>query len=87
MYNEERMYNVNELDDLEQIKAALSQLDLKGTDDTVTQAMTVVSLAAELVVKGRAVKAEVLLNEMKKRTFFQQPESQDVSRRCPRTTR
>lgn len=81
------MYNVNELDDLEQIKAALSQLDLKGTDDTVTQAMTVVSLAAELVVKDRAVKADVLLNEMKKRTFLQQPESLDVSRQCPRTSR
>ena len=61
------MRPVNELDDLEQIKAAISRLDTKGANETVTQAMTIVSLAAEHVVKGQAVKADLLLDEMKMR--------------------
>jgi len=61
------MHNMNELADLEQIKVAISQLDSRGTNETVTQAMTIVSLAAEHVVKGLAVKADVLLDEMKMR--------------------
>lgn len=60
------MHNTKELDDLEQIKAAISQLDPKGINNTVTEAMTIVSVAAELVSKGQPINAFALLDEMKR---------------------
>jgi hypothetical protein len=59
------MHNAKELEDLEQIKTAISQLDLKGTNETVTKAMTIVSVAADRVNKGQLINAFALLNEMK----------------------
>jgi hypothetical protein len=59
------MHNAKELEALEQIKAAICQLDPKGTNTTVTKAMTIVSVAAELVTKGLPINAFVLLKEMK----------------------
>jgi len=59
------MNNAKELDNLEQIKAAISQLDPKGTNVIVTKAMTIISVAAELVSKGQSINAFTLLNEMK----------------------
>jgi hypothetical protein len=59
------MNNAKELDNLEQIKAAISQLDPKGTNAIVTKAMTIISVAAELVSKGQSINAFTLLNEMK----------------------
>ena len=59
------MHNEKEVADLEQIKAAISQIDLKGTNETVTRAMTIVSIAADLVGKGQPVHDFVLLEGLK----------------------
>lgn len=60
------MHNAKELENLEQIKTAISQLDPKGTNETVTRAMTIVSIAAELIGKGQSVRDFDLLEGLKK---------------------
>ena len=55
------MSKQEEIHNLQQIKNALSFLDLKGTDETVTMAMTIVSVAEGFVRRGQPFDAPLLL--------------------------
>jgi len=55
MKKSDEIYNLN------QIWQALSFLDLKGTNETVTMAMTIVSIAKDLIQRGEPVEASILL--------------------------
>ena len=55
------MRKLSEIKNLEQIRQAISCLDLKGTDETVTLAMTIVSVAEDFLRKGQPLDACLLL--------------------------
>jgi len=55
----------SEIRNLEQIRHALLSLDAKGTDETVTMAMTIVCIAQDFVQKGLPVKTSALLQHAK----------------------
>lgn len=55
---------LSEIRDLEQIRAALSSLDIKGTNETVTQAMTIIAVAEKLVQKRKPFDASSLLSHV-----------------------
>jgi len=55
------MSKLNEIRNLEQIRHALSFLDLKGTDEKVTMAMTIVAVAEDFVRRGQPLEAARLL--------------------------
>ena len=55
------MSKQEEIHNLQQIKHALSFLDLKGTNETVTMAMQIVSVAEGFVRRGQPFDAPLLL--------------------------
>ena len=55
------MSALSEVHNLEQIRHALSSLDLKGTDETVTMAMAIVAVAEGFVRRGEPFDARLLL--------------------------
>ena len=55
------MNKLNELHNLNQIWQAISMLDSRGTDATVTMAMTIVSIAKDFVQRGEPLEASLLL--------------------------
>ena len=54
------MSTLKEIHALEQIRHALSFLDSKGTDETVTMAMTIVFVAENFVRKEKPLDASIL---------------------------
>ena len=54
------MSKLDEAHHLEQIRQAISFLDLKGTNETVTKAMTIVALAEDFVRQGKPLEASLL---------------------------
>ena len=59
------MSTLTEIRNLEHIRHALSFLDLKGTDETVTMAMTIVSVAEDFVRRGQPLETALLLKHAK----------------------
>lgn len=58
------MAHKKEIDDLEQVRAALSALDLKGSDKSVTKAMTIVAIAKDFVCAEKTFTARDLLSHL-----------------------
>ena len=55
------MNKLDEVCDLEQIRMALAALDVKGTNKTISIAMTIVSVAKDCVRRGQPLDATLLL--------------------------
>ena len=60
------MNKSGEIHNLEQIRHALSFLDLKGTDETVTMAMTIVAVAEDFVRRGQPLEAALLVQHARR---------------------
>ena len=55
------MNKLSEINNLNQIWQAISQLDLKGANGTVTMVMTIVSIAKDFIQRGEPFDASILL--------------------------
>ena len=55
------MHKQNEIHNLEQIRHALSFLDLKGTNETLTRAMSIVAVAEDCIRRGETLEASCLI--------------------------
>jgi len=60
------MNKLDEIHNLEQIRHAFSFLDLKGTDETVTMAMTIVAIAEDCVRRGQPLEATLLVQHARR---------------------
>ena len=68
-----KMDTLSELRNLEHIRHALSTLDLKGTDETVTMAMTIVSVAKDFVRRGQPLETALLLKHARQAALSVSP--------------